>query len=63
MGVTSFSVELFLSHSVETFRRGTFCAAFQKTSGSEEFNGYEGDGRVSRFAVEIFFLSQFRRVS
>ena len=41
-----------------------FCAAFQKISGSEEVNGYEGDGRVTRLAVEIFFshsVEEFRR--
>ena len=41
-----------------------FCAAFQKSSGSEEVNGYEGDERVIRFAVENFFshsVEEFRR--
>ena len=53
--------------SIKTFRRQffgltvskvfmgePFCAAFQENSGSEEVNGYEGDGRVSSFAVENF---------
>ena len=34
-----------------------FCAAFQENSGSEEVNGYEVDWRVTRFAVEFFFLT------
>ena len=37
--VTSFSVENFLSHSAENFRRGTFCAAFKKSPASEKVNG------------------------
>ena len=38
-----------------------FCAVFQEVSGSEKVIGYEGDGRVSGFAVEFFFLTASKR--
>ena len=35
-GVSRFSVEKFLSHNAENFRKGTICVVFQKTSDSEK---------------------------
>ena len=56
-GLHDFPSKLFCLTVPKLSLREPFCAAFQKISGSEEFNGYEGDGRVSRFAVESFFLT------
>ena len=38
-GLSKFSIENFLSHSTETLVEETFCAVFQKISGSENFYG------------------------
>ena len=38
-GVLRFSVEKFLSHNPENFRKGTICVVFQKTSVSEKDYG------------------------
>ena len=38
-GVSSFSVENFLSHNAENFRKVTVCVVFQKTSESEKLCG------------------------
>ena len=54
MVVSSFSVEIFLSHSTETFRTGPFCAVFQRISGSEKFMS---DRALSRLSIKSFFLS------
>ena len=37
--ISRFSFEIFLSHNAETYRRGTFCAVFQKISVSEKVYG------------------------
>ena len=37
--ISRFSFEIFLSHNAETYRRGTFCAVFQKISVSENVHG------------------------
>ena len=37
--ISRFSFEIFLSHNAETYRRGTFCAVFQKISFSENVHG------------------------
>ena len=67
--MSRFSAETFLSHSTETFRRGTFCAVFQKVSGSEQVYGWErergggGEGGSITIFCRKFFVSQFRKIS
>ena len=48
-----YSVEKFLSHSKETFRRGTLLSCVSEICGSEKFHEKEGGGGVSKFSVEI----------
>ena len=53
MGVSGFSVKIFLSHSVENFRRGIlyYCINFRWRKSLWTRGGKE----VSRFAIEKFF--------
>ena len=37
--ISRFSFEIFLPHNAKTYRRGTFCAVFQKISVSEKVYG------------------------
>ena len=53
-GVSRFSVEIFLSHSAEKFRRGIlYCCNNFGYRKSLDKRG----GRASRFSVEIFFIT------
>ena len=62
-GVSQFSVENFLSHSAENFRRGTFCAVFQKVSGSQKILWIRaGGGGVSVFSVENFLSRSAEKI-
>ena len=59
-GISRFSVEKFLSHSAKSFAGETFCAVFQKNSGSDKVFGYESvDIKIFR----VFFCLTVRRSS
>ena len=55
MGYQDFPSKVFCNTTPKTLAREPLCVVFQKASGSEKDNGYEGGrGGVSRFSVEKF---------
>ena len=60
-GVSKFSIENFLSHSTETFRRRTFLCCVSENFWKRKSIWIRGWGEVSRFPSKIF-VSQCRKV-
>ena len=55
--MSRFSVEIFLSHSTETFRRGTLlCLCFRKLPLAKKFMD-KREGDLSRLPLKIFCLT------
>ncbi len=60
-GLSRFSVEIFLSHGAENFRRGESFSVFL-ISGIEKLYASESYVRIFEF-LSNFFLSQCRKIS